>query len=252
MPFQSSNSGSLQVGSRGAAVSSVQSKLNAVLSPSPRLVVDGDFGAKTAQAVKQFQQRRGLVADGIVGPKTAAALGLPSLGGGGGGGGVVGPPGGAPPGFVDLSEFSVVIEAVIGGVQAIASNLLLWLDSDFVPQDIYDSVAGRVNGAVNTLASKLRGITHQTVALGQDPSAFVTARIHDILARFVADLCATVQPVVGLPIIGAAAVRYQNLLRNVLTMVDQALANMRHKGQSAQAVATQIAGVLAGIARQIG
>lgn len=38
--------------------------------------IDGIYGAQTKAAVKYFQQKNGLVADGIVGPKTAAALGM--------------------------------------------------------------------------------------------------------------------------------------------------------------------------------
>lgn len=38
--------------------------------------VDGIFGAKTKEAVKYFQRKNGLTADGIVGPKTLAALGM--------------------------------------------------------------------------------------------------------------------------------------------------------------------------------
>lgn len=38
--------------------------------------VDGIYGAKSKAAVKSFQRKNGLTADGIVGPKTAAALGM--------------------------------------------------------------------------------------------------------------------------------------------------------------------------------
>lgn len=38
--------------------------------------VDGIYGAKTKAAVKAFQRKNGLTADGIVGKKTAAALGM--------------------------------------------------------------------------------------------------------------------------------------------------------------------------------
>jgi peptidoglycan hydrolase-like protein with peptidoglycan-binding domain len=54
--------------------------------------VDGAYGPVTRRAVKRFQERHGLVVDGIVGPQTLAALGIrrpsgSSHGGGGGGGG---------------------------------------------------------------------------------------------------------------------------------------------------------------------
>lgn len=38
--------------------------------------VDGIYGSQTKAAVKAFQKKNGLAADGIVGPKTAAALGM--------------------------------------------------------------------------------------------------------------------------------------------------------------------------------
>ncbi len=38
--------------------------------------VDGIYGTKTTAAVKQFQRKNGLTADGVVGAKTLAALGL--------------------------------------------------------------------------------------------------------------------------------------------------------------------------------
>ena len=46
--------------------------------------VDGIFGSGTVQAVKYFQRKNGLTADGIVGPATLKALGM-STGGGGSG-----------------------------------------------------------------------------------------------------------------------------------------------------------------------
>lgn len=46
--------------------------------------VDGVFGSQTTQAVKYFQRKNGLTADGIVGPATLKALGM-STGGGGSG-----------------------------------------------------------------------------------------------------------------------------------------------------------------------
>jgi peptidoglycan hydrolase-like protein with peptidoglycan-binding domain len=43
------------------------------------VVVDGNFGAKTEAAVRAFQRAHGLLPDGIVGPKTWAALdGVPN------------------------------------------------------------------------------------------------------------------------------------------------------------------------------
>ncbi len=64
----------LKVGSSGSQVKSLQTKLNNWGYDAG--TVDGIFGSKTQAAVKRFQQKNGLVADGIVGAKTAAALGM--------------------------------------------------------------------------------------------------------------------------------------------------------------------------------
>jgi peptidoglycan hydrolase-like protein with peptidoglycan-binding domain len=59
-------------GQRGAKVKQVQELLKDY--GFKRLVVDSDFGMTTGDAVVRFQEDRGLVQDGIVGPKTLAAL----------------------------------------------------------------------------------------------------------------------------------------------------------------------------------
>ncbi len=61
----------LQHGDRGQAVLQLQKQLNAL---GAKLFVDGDLGDKTEAAVRAYQLKVGLVADGIAGPKTLAAL----------------------------------------------------------------------------------------------------------------------------------------------------------------------------------
>jgi D-alanyl-D-alanine carboxypeptidase (penicillin-binding protein 5/6) len=65
----------LTSGAAGQLVESLQRTLNARLSPSPELTVDGDFGALTRAAVVRFQQMNNLAATGTVGPETWKALG---------------------------------------------------------------------------------------------------------------------------------------------------------------------------------
>ena len=75
----------LQNGNTGSLVVSLQSELNARYSKKvfpnspynfhPPLVKDGAFGANTANAVKDLQKKKGLLVDGVVGPRTWHALG---------------------------------------------------------------------------------------------------------------------------------------------------------------------------------
>lgn len=60
--------GTLQLGSRGAAVVRLQHRVGAT--------ADGDFGPRTRAAVVRAQSRLHLAADGVVGPRTRAALHL--------------------------------------------------------------------------------------------------------------------------------------------------------------------------------
>ena len=60
-------------GSKGSDVTLLQTELNKF--GSYNLATDGIFGAKTDAAVRDFQKKKGLDVDGIVGPKTWEALG---------------------------------------------------------------------------------------------------------------------------------------------------------------------------------
>ena len=70
----------LKRGSRGDEVITLQKKLKQWGYYAG--AVDGIFGAGTEKAVQYFQQKNGLSVDGIVGTKTAAALGMALSGGG--------------------------------------------------------------------------------------------------------------------------------------------------------------------------
>jgi len=65
----------LQSGASGRLVEDLQRTLNARLKPSPRLAVDGDFGANTKKAVMQFQRVNKIPVSGIVDKATWNALG---------------------------------------------------------------------------------------------------------------------------------------------------------------------------------
>jgi hypothetical protein len=64
----------LRNGSRSPFVNELQNLLNQKLSPTPRLVPDGNFGHHTHTAVERFQRENWLVVDGIVGDCTWNAL----------------------------------------------------------------------------------------------------------------------------------------------------------------------------------
>lgn len=64
----------IKKGSHGASVAYCQNLLNVRLPGQAPLWVDGIFGIKTDAGVRRYQTMKRLVADGVVGPLTWAAL----------------------------------------------------------------------------------------------------------------------------------------------------------------------------------
>ncbi|HJG86648.1 spore cortex-lytic enzyme [Pseudoflavonifractor capillosus] len=77
--FQSAEAAVYRQGSTGDAVRTIQIKLSnwGYFSGA----IDGIYGPKTEEAVKYFQRKNGLTADGVVGPATLRALGMSTTGG---------------------------------------------------------------------------------------------------------------------------------------------------------------------------
>ena len=71
---ETAEAAAIRQGSTGQTVRQIQTKLKSWGYYTGS--VDGIFGSKTTAAVKYFQRKNGLTADGIVGAKTAAALGI--------------------------------------------------------------------------------------------------------------------------------------------------------------------------------
>lgn len=64
----------VRLGSKGGSVRLLQSKLKQLRFMGPGVVFQPVFDRQTEQAIKDYQRFAGLTADGIVGPKTWAAL----------------------------------------------------------------------------------------------------------------------------------------------------------------------------------
>lgn len=74
MVYENSYAQNLAWGSSGAEVTELQNRLSRWgYYDGP---ISGTFGPQTYEAVRLFQQRNGLVVDGVVGPQTRAALGM--------------------------------------------------------------------------------------------------------------------------------------------------------------------------------
>ena len=80
--FQTAQAATYRQGASGEAVRTIQTKLKNWGYYDG--VIDGIFGSQTTEAVKYFQRSNGLDPDGIVGPATLKALGMPASGTSGG------------------------------------------------------------------------------------------------------------------------------------------------------------------------
>ena len=72
--IQNAEAAAYKRGSTGSVVTQIQTKLKAWGYYSAE--VDGVYGSKTEAAVKYFQQKNGLTADGVAGSATLAAMGI--------------------------------------------------------------------------------------------------------------------------------------------------------------------------------
>ena len=75
---QSAQAATYRQGSSGNEVRTIQTKLKNWGYYDG--AVDGIFGSRTTRAIKEFQRKNNLNADGIVGPATLRALGMPTTG----------------------------------------------------------------------------------------------------------------------------------------------------------------------------
>lgn len=120
----------LRQGALGPDVLYLQQRL---VANGHAVAVDGNFGPGTAAAVRAFQSSRGLVADGVVGPATWAALDGTASGGGGNGsanGGSTVPVTGRP----TLRQGSTGPDVVHLQERLIAHGYVLTADGDFGPR----------------------------------------------------------------------------------------------------------------------
>jgi peptidoglycan hydrolase-like protein with peptidoglycan-binding domain len=196
--------GLLALGSRGPDVRVVQAALNRANS-TPRLQCDGVFGINTDTALRAFQRANKLKADGIVGPATAAALGL------GYAGRPMAPPLPTPspsrpsssletpkiPGKPDQNAVAPLVEAIVQGFEAIQRGVIQTvLAIAELPSAVASEIRSRLSGPFQAAMQALRGCIHSAAANVAAAANIITATLRSVV-RGVMDAMSEVAGLIG-------------------------------------------------------
>jgi hypothetical protein len=188
LPSEGAITGPLSVGSRGPDVRTLQEALNRTVPP-PRLQADGAFGIKTDAAVRAFQRSKNLKSDGIVGPRTAAALGLRYTAGAPAAPRpatiLPGPERPRPAGAPDENAIAQLVEAVIQGLNEVYDGVLRIVDAvdelpDVVAQEIRSLVNAPRQAAIGILRDCIRVARANAAAAGPVIQAAIRGAVNQV------------------------------------------------------------------------
>jgi hypothetical protein len=153
----------LEQGMRGDAVAALQRHLRTLGYDLGPAGVDGVFGNHTAQAVRQFQQQHGLTVDGVVGPRTLAALAVALAQ-------AAGEPVGPPHGLAQIRAVFGDIQLKMGPNPNEACYLRIegdWAAHNLVTMEVADLPAIRRIYCHHRIVPVLREVFAETAASGR-------------------------------------------------------------------------------------
>jgi peptidoglycan hydrolase-like protein with peptidoglycan-binding domain len=227
--------GPLSIGSSGDDVKLLQFTLNLSQSET-QLATDGFFGLKTDAAVRVFQRSHGLQSDGIVGPKTASALGLGFLAGRA----TPAPHRGLTPNHnpstphgsdippsphpTDTSAITEMVEALVRGLSMVKGAFFSALQVlDDLPDEVTDQVRSLVGGAFSTAISALRSAAQAAVSAGvQGASQIIQNAVRTALQTCINAISRVIAVLNALPdLLGLGSV--VGKIREIITRLQQAV-----------------------------
>jgi len=202
--------GPLTLGSRGQHVRTLQETLNRT-TPSPGLQADGAFGIKTDAAVRAFQRSHNLKVDGIVGPRTAAALGLRYT---------AAAPVPQPPSLPrrphespiqpsgDSTAAAQLIEAFLQGLLEIQSTVLSTINNlEELPDVVLNEIRSHLSSPFQAAAATLRGAARLANANASAAAKAVEGAVRSSTQQVIAALQAVLSVLSRLPdILGISGV----------------------------------------------